>query len=76
MHLEPAPISPECLIYQHNVHSFEDGLRLVKLRGESMQEAANAAASGMVSVVGLSAEQVNELCKVSSCTSGMAHYVL
>ena len=38
--------------------SFEDGLRLVKLRGESMQAAADAAPSGMVSVIGLSAEKV------------------
>ncbi|GFH33379.1 malonyl coenzyme A acyl carrier protein transacylase, partial [Haematococcus lacustris] len=30
--------------------SFEDGLRLVKLRGESMQAAADASPSGMVSV--------------------------
>ena len=44
--------------------SFEDGLRLVKLRGESMQAAADAASSGMVSVIGLDSEKVAELCKV------------
>jgi [acyl-carrier-protein] S-malonyltransferase len=33
--------------------SFEDGLKLVKLRGESMQAAADAVKSGMVSVIGL-----------------------
>ena len=38
--------------------SFEDGVRLVKLRGESMQAAADAQPSGMVSVIGLSADQV------------------
>ncbi len=32
---------------------FEDGLRLVQVRGEAMQEAADAAPSGMVSVLGL-----------------------
>ncbi len=43
---------------------FEDGLRLVKLRGESMQAAADAKASGMVSVIGLDSDKVAELCKV------------
>lgn len=38
--------------------SFEDGLKLVKLRGESMQAAADAQPSGMVSVVGLSSDKV------------------
>ena len=37
--------------------SFEDGLRLVKLRGESMQAAADAKPSGMVSVIGLDADK-------------------
>jgi hypothetical protein len=38
--------------------SFEDGLRLVKLRGESMQAAADAKPSGMLSVIGLDADKV------------------
>ena len=38
--------------------SFEDGLRLVKLRGESMQAAADQKPSAMVSVIGLSSEKV------------------
>jgi len=42
--------------------SFEDGLRLVKLRGESMQAAADMVPSGMCSVIGLSAEKVDEVC--------------
>lgn len=37
---------------------FEDGVRLVKIRGESMQAAADARPSAMVSVIGLSAEKV------------------
>lgn len=37
---------------------FEDGVRLVKLRGESMQAAADATPSGMVSVIGLSSDKV------------------
>ena len=39
--------------------SFEDGLKLVKLRGESMQAASDASPSGMVSVIGLDAEKVH-----------------
>lgn len=42
--------------------AFEDGVRLVQLRGEAMQEAATAQASGMASVLGLTVDQVNELC--------------
>jgi malonyl CoA-acyl carrier protein transacylase len=38
--------------------SFEDGLKLVKLRGESMQAAADAVQSGMVSVIGLDSAKV------------------
>lgn len=46
--------------------TFEDGVRLVKLRGESMQAAADAQPSGMVSVIGLSADKVAELCEAAS----------
>ncbi len=41
--------------------SFEDGLKLVQLRGQSMQAASDAAPSGMVSVIGLDAEKVSLL---------------
>ena len=40
------------------LRSFEDGLQLVKLRGESMQAAADTKPSAMVSVIGLSSEKV------------------
>ncbi|KAI3436875.1 hypothetical protein D9Q98_006284 [Chlorella vulgaris] len=46
--------------------SFDDGVRLVKIRGESMQAAADAQPSGMVSVIGLSADKVAELCEAAS----------
>ncbi|KAI4385953.1 hypothetical protein MLD38_003937 [Melastoma candidum] len=46
--------------------SFEDGLKLVKLRGEAMQEAADAAKSAMVSVIGLDAEKVQLLCDAAN----------
>jgi len=43
--------------------SFEEGLRLVQRRGEAMQAAADATPSGMVSVLGLEREKVEELCQ-------------
>ncbi|XP_054818400.1 uncharacterized protein LOC129317967 [Prosopis cineraria] len=46
--------------------SFEDGLKLVKLRGEAMQEAADAAESAMVSVIGLDSEKVQQLCDAAN----------
>lgn len=46
--------------------SFADGLRLVQKRGEAMQAAADATPSGMVSVLGLSTEKVEELCRQAS----------
>ncbi len=42
--------------------SFEEGLKLVQKRGEAMQAAADACESGMVSVLGLDAEKVQEVC--------------
>ncbi len=42
--------------------SFADGLRLVQTRGQAMQAAAEATPSGMVSVLGLAQDKVEELC--------------
>lgn len=50
--------------------SFEDGVRVTKARGEAMQAAADAVESGMVSVVGLDAPKVEELCEEASKMSG------
>jgi [acyl-carrier-protein] S-malonyltransferase len=50
--------------------SFEDGLKLVKLRGESMQAAADAVKSGMVSVIGLDSAKVDELCAAATAEVG------
>lgn len=47
--------------------SFEDGLKLVKLRGESMQAAADATPSAMVSVIGLDADKVITQVDVRLC---------
>ncbi|XP_020582088.1 uncharacterized protein LOC110025777 isoform X2 [Phalaenopsis equestris] len=46
--------------------SFEDGLKLVKLRGEAMQDASDAAKSAMVSVIGLDSEKVQLLCDAAN----------
>jgi len=43
--------------------NFEDGVRLVRQRGQFMQEAALATPSGMVSVMGLAPPQVELLCQ-------------
>jgi [acyl-carrier-protein] S-malonyltransferase len=46
--------------------SFEDGLRVVKARGEAMQAAADAEPSGMMSVLGLELEKLEEICRLAS----------
>jgi len=43
--------------------SFEDGLRLVRLRGESMQKAGESARGTMAAIVGLEPAVVEEVCK-------------
>ncbi len=42
--------------------SFEDGLRLVQLRGKGMQQAAEGSKGTMVSILGLDEETVEKLC--------------
>ena len=46
--------------------SFEDGLRVVKRRGEAMQAAADATPSGMVSILLLEKPQVEQICQEAS----------
>jgi len=43
--------------------SFEDGLELVALRGQAMQEAAEAAPSGMVALIGADEGKASEVCR-------------
>jgi len=47
------------------VFDFETGLKLVKLRGEAMEEAANASQQSMVSVAGLDEATLSKLCEES-----------
>ena len=44
------------------VFSFEDGLRLVQKRGQAMQDASDAAPSGMVSIIGKELSEVEAIC--------------
>lgn len=44
------------------VMSFEDGLKVVQQRGRAMQDAADAVPSGMVSILGMEAARIEELC--------------
>jgi len=44
------------------VMTFEDGLRLVQIRANGMQAAADAVESGMVSILGMEQEQIESLC--------------
>lgn len=46
--------------------SFEDGLRLVQRRGQAMQDAADTTPSGMVSMLLLDKEKVEEICQQAS----------
>jgi [acyl-carrier-protein] S-malonyltransferase len=47
------------------VLSFEDGLGVVRRRGEAMQAAADASPSAMVSILGLERDQVEEVCRLA-----------
>jgi len=50
-------------LYAAGVISFEDGLKLVKKRGEAMQAAADATDGAMVSIIGLDEDKVRQLCQ-------------
>ena len=45
-----------------SVMSFEEGLRVVQARGQAMQDASDAVPSGMLSVLGLERQRVEQLC--------------
>lgn len=50
--------------------SFEDGLKIVKARGEAMQAAADARPTAMASVIGLKSDKVAELCEAATQEAG------
>jgi [acyl-carrier-protein] S-malonyltransferase len=47
------------------VMDFDSGLRVVQERGRAMQDAADAASSGMVSILGMEREEVESLCALA-----------
>ena len=50
------------------VLDFESTLKVLEARGRFMQEACELVPSGMIAIVGASAEQLSELCAKSRCT--------
>jgi len=52
------------------VFSFEDGLKLVDIRGKAMQEAAKVGKQSMLSVAGLEKPKLEELCKEAQKKEG------
>merc|ERR1719183_1734029 len=50
-------------LYAAGVLTFEDGLWLVKIRSQAMQEAADSQPQAMLSVAGLDKEQLEALCR-------------
>ncbi|MFC1782776.1 ACP S-malonyltransferase [Planctomycetota bacterium] len=50
-------------LYAAGAMSFEDGLRLVQLRGKSMQQAADQQPGAMVSLLDMAPDSVNQLCQ-------------
>jgi [acyl-carrier-protein] S-malonyltransferase len=53
-------------LYSAGNLGFEDALRLVQKRGSAMQAAAEKSRGGMVSIIGLDEEKVQELCDEAS----------
>lgn len=49
-------------LYAAGLISFEDGLKLVRNRGEAMQAAADKSKGGMVAIIGLDEEKTKALC--------------
>jgi [acyl-carrier-protein] S-malonyltransferase len=50
---------------------FETGLRVVQLRGQAMQAAADETPSGMVSVLGLEVDKLQEVCDKARTEGGV-----
>ena len=55
--------------------SFEDGLKIVKARGEAMQAAADSKPTAMCSVIGLKADKVEELCQAATEAAARLRYI-
>jgi [acyl-carrier-protein] S-malonyltransferase len=55
-------------LYTAGAFSFQDGLRLVKIRAELMQAAGANSPGSMAAIIGLEAESLQEICKNASET--------
>lgn len=51
--------------------TFEDAVRLVRRRGQYMQEASDATPSGMAAVMGLDLDKIEEVCAAVRATGGV-----
>jgi [acyl-carrier-protein] S-malonyltransferase len=54
--------------------SFENALRLVKIRGETMQKCTEQKSGTMAAVIGLSGESINQICQSINGVVGPANY--
>lgn len=52
-------------LYEAGVVSFEDALRILRARGQFMQEACEATPGGMLTIIGLTLEQVRAVAQAS-----------
>lgn len=59
-------------LYAAGVISFEDALVLVQKRGQAMQAASDATDGGMVSIIGLDKEKVEQFCAEASGGEALA----
>ncbi|MBI9016498.1 MAG: ACP S-malonyltransferase [Phycisphaerae bacterium] len=57
-------------LYAAGAMTFEQGLKLVQLRGSSMQEAANNSQGSMVSILGMDEQAVDKLCAAVLAEAG------
>ncbi len=54
-------------LYAAGVIDFDTTLRILQARGKYMQEACEATPSGMISIMGATAEQLQAICEASHC---------
>ena len=52
-------------LYEAGVISFEDAIRVLRVRGQFMQEACEATPGGMLTIIGLTLDKVQEVAKAS-----------